>query len=104
MLVYQHTTQLLYKTEFLQQRSQSNQTYSINQEENPRNSIDFVVTTLAGAWAGILSWVCVIPFDVVKTIIQAEENRNCRSIRHCLIENYRVSQLIEMIRFLFITS
>lgn len=92
MLVYQHTTQFLEKTEFFRQRRQSNYNYLIDQETNPGNSFDFWVTTLAGAWAGILSWVCVIPFDVVKTIMQAEENRNHRSIRHCLVHNYRVSK------------
>lgn len=91
MLVYQHTTQLLDKTEFIRRRRQSSRTPLIGEEEDAGSSIDFVVTTLAGAWAGILSWVCVIPFDVVKTIMQAEENRNHRSIRQCLMHNYQVT-------------
>ncbi|XP_075145991.1 solute carrier family 25 member 45 [Haematobia irritans] len=81
MLAYRYTTDYLDKTEFVQARRR--------QRSEDDTEVDFVVTTLAGAWAGILSWVCVIPFDVVKTIMQAEENRKYHSTTHCLIDNFR---------------
>uniref|UniRef100_A0A1B0BSW8 Solute carrier family 25 member 45 n=1 Tax=Glossina palpalis gambiensis TaxID=67801 RepID=A0A1B0BSW8_9MUSC len=68
-------------TPFVQQRREG--------RKKDESQVDLIVTTLAGAWAGILSWVCVIPFDVVKTIMQAEENRQYRSTRHCLVVNFR---------------
>ncbi|XP_061397073.1 solute carrier family 25 member 45-like [Musca vetustissima] len=81
MLAYRYTTTYLDQTEFVQARRR------LRSEDDTQ--VDFVVTTLAGAWAGILSWVCVIPFDVVKTIMQAEENRQYRSIWHCLNKNFK---------------
>lgn len=42
------------------------------------------VTIASGATAGIMSWILVIPFDVMKTIMQAQSNpdkhRNMRSL------------------------
>ncbi|KAL9892390.1 solute carrier family 25 member 45 isoform X1 [Glossina fuscipes] len=81
MLAYRHTTKFLDSTPFVQQRREG--------RKKDESQVDLIVTTLAGAWAGILSWVCVIPFDVVKTIMQAEENRQYRSTRHCLVVNFR---------------
>lgn len=57
---------------------------------NKNSNVDIVMTTLAGAFAGVLSWVCVIPFDVVKTIMQAEQNAKYRSIYHCITMNFKV--------------
>jgi len=44
------------------------------------SSVNILVTTLAGAWAGVISWVCVIPFDVVKTLMQADEKLYAESV------------------------
>lgn len=85
MLGYRYTTTYLDQTEYVQERRR--------QRSDEDTKVDFVVTTLAGAWAGILSWVCVIPFDVVKTIMQAEENRQYHSITHCLVKNFQVLTL-----------
>lgn len=82
MLVYRDTTNYIDQTEFVQNRR--------HLRKNQQDKVDFVVTTLAGAWAGILSWVCVIPFDVVKTIMQAEESSQYRNIWHCLSKNFKV--------------
>ncbi|KAM7361626.1 solute carrier family 25 member 45 [Cochliomyia hominivorax] len=81
MLVYRDTTNYVDQTEFVQNRRR------LRKEDDAK--VDFIVTTLAGAWAGILSWVCVIPFDVVKTIMQAEESSQYRNIWHCLSKNFR---------------
>lgn len=87
MLVYRDTTHFIDQTEFVQNRRR------MRQEDEGK--VDFVVTTLAGAWAGILSWVCVIPFDVVKTIMQAERSSQYRNIWHCLSKNFKVRKSLE---------
>ncbi|XP_037956919.1 solute carrier family 25 member 45-like isoform X1 [Teleopsis dalmanni] len=91
MLVYRQTVDYLNTTEFVRKRQE-------RRLLKESGNVDFLVTTLAGAWAGILSWVCVIPFDVVKTIMQAEENRQYRNIRHCLVKNYKLYGLRRLFR------
>ncbi|TMW54301.1 hypothetical protein DOY81_000574 [Sarcophaga bullata] len=81
MLVYERSTTYLDQTDFVQYRRRL--------YKDDETKVDFVVTTLAGAWAGVLSWVCVIPFDVVKTIMQAEESSQYRNIWHCLSKNFK---------------
>lgn len=85
MLAYRDTTKFIDRTEFIQNRRR------LRKEDEGK--LDFLVTTLAGAWAGILSWVCVIPFDVVKTIMQAEESSKYQNIWHCLSNNFKVNEL-----------
>lgn len=46
----------------------------------------FWLTVLAGSLAGILSWMVVIPFDVMKTKMQADDTYT--SSWHCVRENY----------------
>ncbi|XP_054726514.1 solute carrier family 25 member 45 isoform X2 [Anastrepha obliqua] len=84
MMVYRQTVDFLEKTPLVQKRRHER----LNKNEN--SNVDFLVTTLAGAWAGILSWVCVIPFDVVKTIMQAESKKQYRNIKHCLVKNFKL--------------
>lgn len=79
MLVYRQAADYLDNTEFVRRR----------RARPDGSNINLIVTTFAGAWAGILSWVCVIPFDVVKTIMQADENHKFRGIMHCVRVNYR---------------
>lgn len=83
MIAYRMTMEQLDQLEFMKRRKQH-----LNKDKD-HQKVDFFVTTLAGAFAGILSWVCVIPFDVVKTIMQAEENSRYKSIRHCITVNFK---------------
>ncbi|XP_030247011.1 solute carrier family 25 member 45 isoform X2 [Drosophila navojoa] len=79
MLVYRHASHYMENSDF------------VRKHRKPSNAINMnlLITTFAGAWAGVLSWVCVIPFDVVKTIMQADENHKFRGIMHCVQVNYR---------------
>ncbi|XP_055849523.1 solute carrier family 25 member 45 isoform X2 [Episyrphus balteatus] len=82
MITYRLTMEQLDKAEFMKRRKQR-----LYKDGTPK--VDIFITTLAGAFAGILSWVCVIPFDVVKTIMQAEENARYKSITHCIKTNFK---------------
>lgn len=79
MLVYRQASHYMESSDF------------VRKHRTPSNAINInlLITTFAGAWAGVLSWVCVIPFDVVKTIMQADENHKFRGIMHCVLVNYR---------------
>lgn len=83
MLVYKKAIQFLNNDDFILKCRKYYQT----KDSDP---VDMVVTTLAGAFAGVLSWVCVIPFDVVKTLMQAERMVNYISIRQCIVVNVKV--------------
>lgn len=46
--------------------------------------VEMFISTTSGAIAGVMSWILVIPFDVMKTITQAQSDpdkqRNMRSL------------------------
>lgn len=79
MMVYRQAADYLDNTQFVRRR----------RARPDGSNINLIVTTFAGACAGILSWVFVIPFDVVKTIMQADENHKFRGIMHCVRVNFR---------------
>lgn len=83
MLVYKKTINYLDNDDFIRQC----RVYYRSKDSDP---VTMVVTTLAGAFAGVFSWVCVIPFDVVKTLMQAERTVNYISIRQCITVNVKV--------------
>lgn len=89
MLVYQKTIQFLNNDDFILKCRRHYQT----KDSDP---VDMVVTTLAGAFAGVLSWVCVIPFDTVKTLMQAERMVNYISIRQCITVNVKVRFFVNL--------
>ncbi|KAL5290415.1 SLC25A45 family protein [Megaselia abdita] len=82
MLVYKKAIQFLENDDFIRKCRRHYRT----KDSDP---VDMVVTTLAGAFAGILSWVCVIPFDTVKTLMQAERTVKYISIRQCVTVNVK---------------
>lgn len=52
----------------------------LKEEENNTNvsivnsRLEMTVIAVSGAFAGVVSWACVVPFDVVKTRMQSETN------------------------------
>jgi Mitochondrial carrier protein len=46
--------------------------------------LEMTLTALAGATAGVLSWLFVVPFDVAKTVMQADFRY--KSMYHCMHE------------------
>lgn len=67
---------------------QRNQTLGTNNLKNvahfKSNKIDPLQTAIAGAFAGMISWLPAIPFDVVKTRMMVEVNpKRFRSMWHC---------------------
>lgn len=63
------------------------------------SGIDMTVTTIAGSIAGLLSWILVIPFDTVKTIMQAEADPNrYKNMTHCLQSSIRRNGYRVMLR------
>ncbi|XP_036673412.1 solute carrier family 25 member 45 isoform X1 [Drosophila suzukii] len=79
MLAYRQGIDYMDRRDFVRRR----------RSQSDGSSVNILVTTLAGAWAGVISWVCVIPFDVVKTLMQADENHRYRGIFHCVKVQYR---------------
>lgn len=79
MLAYRQSVDYLDQRDFVRRR----------RTQPDGSSVNLLVTTLAGAWAGVISWVCVIPFDVVKTLMQTDENHKYRGIFHCVRVQYR---------------
>lgn len=59
----------------------------------PNDSLaEMSITIASGAIAGIMSWILVIPFDVMKTIIQAECGPNrYQNMRKFLKTNIKVN-------------
>lgn len=56
-------------------------------EANLRRDHDsLALTVIAGSTAGVFSWMVVIPFDVMKTKMQADDTY--KSSWHCVQHNY----------------
>lgn len=80
MLVYEYLVERLRKT-------------------NPRGNVHYKETSVepwriavAGAFAGMISWLPGIPFDVIKTRMMTEPDPNrFKGVWHCYQETIRVS-------------
>lgn len=83
MLVYQNMCRFLDNLEYVKKKRMK--------QRKLDTSFEMGLTTIAGATAGVLSWICVIPFDVIKTIMQAEQDTQYKNMTHCLKENISVS-------------
>ncbi|KAK3093135.1 hypothetical protein FSP39_011540 [Pinctada imbricata] len=60
---------------------------------------------VAGGMAGVLSWALIIPFDVIKSRIQADSNRKLYSgFLDCAIKSYRENGIKIFFRGLSLTS
>ncbi|XP_055371645.1 solute carrier family 25 member 45 isoform X2 [Condylostylus longicornis] len=97
MLIYQKTTKFFEDTVFIKRKREANRIYKKYEIEHDDRT-DFIVTTLAGAWAGILSWVCVIPFDVVKTLMQARDSTVYQGILDCIKTNVKTYGMRSLFR------
>lgn len=83
MLVYEYTLERLREPDVSVGSSEMN--------FRPRN-INPTHTAIAGALAGMASWVPAVPFDVVKTRMMTESDpKRFRSVWHCLRVVNRVS-------------
>lgn len=70
MLTYEYVNRLLDDTNWVKAKRRENMSET---QVYPNNNywIEMCVTIASGAIAGVMSWILVIPFDVMKTIIQA---------------------------------
>lgn len=79
MLVYEYLLEKQ-RNQTLQHIVDSN----INVDHYKSGNIDPMHTAIAGAFAGMISWLPAIPFDVVKTRMMVEVNpKRFRSMWHC---------------------
>lgn len=69
MLSYELVLNFAGKLDYVQELRAQNRAQNVS---NINNTLEITLTTLSGSIAGILSWIFVIPCDVVKTVMQAE--------------------------------
>ncbi|GAB0090661.1 solute carrier family 25 member 45 [Sergentomyia squamirostris] len=85
MLAYEQILEILGSMAYVQEQRQRNAKKNLT---SVNNRLELTLTTIAGSIAGILSWIFVIPFDVIKTIMQAEPNPNVyKNMIHCISVN-----------------
>ncbi|XP_055306495.1 solute carrier family 25 member 45-like [Sitodiplosis mosellana] len=72
MLVYEYATKALACSEWVIEKRK--QLKNLQKGDKKYTYIDISIPILSGAFAGFMSWILVIPFDVIKTIVQAETN------------------------------
>lgn len=59
---------------------------------NPdRNKVSITSTAVAGGVAGVTSWISILPFDLVKSRLQADDAKNpkYRGVLHCAATSFR---------------
>lgn len=54
------------------------------------NKYELFVTAVSGSIAGVFSWILAIPFDVLKTLMQADAATKYKSMLHCIEVNIEV--------------
>lgn len=86
MLTYEYVNRLLDDVGWIKAKRND---YMCNTNDcvtckNNHSGVEMGVSIASGAIAGVMSWVLVIPFDVMKTIMQAEsdpeKHRNLRNL------------------------
>lgn len=81
MVTFEQVGELLKSTEWIRTKRMEK-----------RHLVDMSVTIVAGATAGVMSWILVIPFDVMKTSMQVQSDPDkYRSLRNTLETNTSVS-------------
>lgn len=85
MLVYERILTILGGIPTIQRQREFNETNDLTS-----NRFEFLVTAMSGTIAGVLSWIIAIPFDVVKTIMQADASTKYESMVHCIKVNIEV--------------
>ncbi|XP_055683335.1 solute carrier family 25 member 45 isoform X1 [Lutzomyia longipalpis] len=82
MLAYEQILNMLGCLPYVQEKRQQNAAKKLT---SVNSNLELTLTTIAGSIAGVLSWIVVIPFDVIKTIMQAEPNPHVyRNMIHCI--------------------
>lgn len=95
MVTYEHIADWLYNIDWIRTRRKE-----AKMANGYSNAIDMSVTIVSGATAGVMSWILVIPFDVMKTIMQIEfdaQSDRYRNLRKCL----KTKTSVSCARFIF---
>lgn len=85
MLVYEKVLNVLGGMPTIQRERELNETNSV-----ASNRYEFFVTAVSGTIAGVVSWILAIPFDVLKTIMQADAATKYESMFQCIKVNIEV--------------
>lgn len=85
MLVYERVLNILGGLPSIQRQRELN-----DRKEFTSNRYEFLLTGLSGTIAGVLSWIIAIPFDVLKTIMQADASTKYENMFHCIKVNIEV--------------
>ncbi|KAG4074319.1 hypothetical protein HA402_008728 [Bradysia odoriphaga] len=81
MLVYEKVLNILGGMPTIQRQRE------LNEMTVTSNRYELIVTALSGTIAGVVSWILAIPFDVLKTIMQADAATKYDSMAHCIRVN-----------------
>lgn len=85
MLVYEKVLNVLGGMPTIQRQRELNELSEVTS-----NRYELIVTALSGTIAGVVSWILAIPFDVLKTIMQADAATKYDSMAHCIKVNMEV--------------
>lgn len=91
MLVYEQILNILGGVPTIQRQRELNELNDITS-----NRYELLVTAVSGTIAGVLSWIIAIPFDVLKTIMQADAATKYDSMVHCIKINIEVHDKANM--------
>ncbi|XP_031635025.1 solute carrier family 25 member 45-like isoform X2 [Contarinia nasturtii] len=70
MLAYEYVSRTLSNSEWVLEKRERFK--ELQKYDKTLTYLDISIPILSGAFAGFLSWILVIPFDVIKTVVQAE--------------------------------
>lgn len=89
MLAYEQILYIMGCLPYIQEQRRRNAEMKLT---SVNSNLELMLTTVSGSIAGVLSWIFVIPFDVIKTIMQAEPNPYVyKNMFHCISVNVKVS-------------
>lgn len=86
MLVYEKVLNILGGMPTIQRRRELNEINGVTS-----NRYELIVSAVSGTIAGVVSWILAIPFDVLKTIMQADAATKYDNMMHCIKVNIEVS-------------
>lgn len=95
MLTYEYMNRFLDDINWIKAKRKEYKSHACNGCPDHRCLVEMYISITSGAIAGIMSWILVIPFDVMKTIIQAQSNPDKqRNMRNLLItkKNVRIDR------------
>uniref|UniRef100_A0A1B0DI32 Mitochondrial carrier protein n=1 Tax=Phlebotomus papatasi TaxID=29031 RepID=A0A1B0DI32_PHLPP len=87
MLAYEQILNIMGCLPYIQEQRRRNAEMKLT---SVNSNLELMLTTVSGSIAGVLSWIFVIPFDVIKTIMQAEPNPYVyKNMFHCISVNVK---------------